>query len=81
MVDEDFFDFTDGTGQSLVDTIRDAGINVSLGTYIMGNSSFADALEQISINTQLQESKWKDLGVGIEQDNLGIIKITLIYTE
>ena len=81
MVDEDFFDFTDGAGQSLVDTIRDAGVNVSLGTYIMGNSSFADALEQIGINVQLQESKWEDLGVGIKQDNLGIIKITLIYTE
>ena len=81
MVDEDFFDFTDGSGQALVDTIRDSGVNVSLGTYIMGNSSFADALEQISENAQLQDSKWKNLGVGIKQDSLGIIKITLIYTE
>jgi len=81
MADEDFFDFTDGSGTALVDTIRAADVNVSLGTYIMGNSSFSDALEQAGENAQLKESKWKDIGVGIEQDNLGIIKITLIYTE
>ncbi|MBN2096067.1 septal ring lytic transglycosylase RlpA family protein [Candidatus Peregrinibacteria bacterium] len=81
MADEDFFDFTDGSGASLVDTIRDAGVNVSLGTYIMGNSSFSDAIAQAGENAQLKDSKWKDIGIGIEQDNLGIIKITLIYTE
>ncbi|MBU1017457.1 septal ring lytic transglycosylase RlpA family protein [Patescibacteria group bacterium] len=81
MVDEDFFDFTDGSGGALVDTIRNAGVNVALGTYIMGNSSFTDALDQASENTQLKDGKWKDIGIGIKQDNLGIIKITLIYTE
>jgi len=81
MASENFFDFTDGSGTPLVDTVRNAGINASLGTYIMGNSTIADALSQIEVNTQLQESKWKNLGVGIKQDNLGIIKITLIYTE
>lgn len=81
MVDEEFFDFTDGTGTGLVDTIRDANVNAALGTYIMGNSSFPNALDQIGLNEQLQDSKWKTLGVGIEQDSLGIIKITLIYTE
>ncbi len=81
MADEDFFDFTDGSGTALVDTIRDAGVNASLGTYIVGNSSFTDALDQVSGNTQVHESKWKYLGVGIEQDSLGIIKVTLIYTE
>jgi hypothetical protein len=47
----------------------------------MGNSSFASALDQIGTNTELTDSKWKKIGVGIKQDNLGIIKTTLIYTE
>lgn len=81
MVAEDFFDFVSSGGDSLVDAIRDAGINAALGTYIMGNSSFADALAQLTENAQLQQTNWKNLGVGIKQDNLGIIKITLIYTE
>lgn len=81
MADQDFFDFTDGSGVTLIDTIRDAGINDALGTYIMGNNSIADALDQLRSNTQLQETKWVNLGVGLVQDNVGIIKITLIYTE
>ena len=81
MADEDFFDFQDKSGQGLVDLIRGANINTTIGTYIMANSSFADALSQVSGNTQLQESHWINVGIGIKQDNLGIIKITLIYTE
>jgi rare lipoprotein A len=81
MASEDFFAFTDKSGKSLVDTIHDAGIKSALGTYIMGNSSFSDAVQQASGNTELQSGNWKSIGVGIKQDNLGIIKITLIYTE
>ncbi|MBI5421754.1 septal ring lytic transglycosylase RlpA family protein [Candidatus Peregrinibacteria bacterium] len=81
MVDENFFDFTGPSAPTLVDSIRNSGIKSALGTYIMGNSSFSDALQQASANTVLQESHWKNIGIGIKQDNLGIIKITLIYTE
>ena len=81
MADEDFFAFTDKSGTSLVDTARNAGVKSSMGTYIMGNSSFSDVLKQLSKNTQVQDSKWKSLGIGVVQDKLGIIKITLIYTE
>jgi len=81
MANEDFFDFTDKNGASLVDMIRNSGVNASLGTYIVGNSSFAAALDQVGGNAQLTDSKWKFIGIGVKQDNLGIIKITLIYTE
>ena len=81
MANEDFFDFSDSEGGTLVESIRDSGVTASLGTYIMGNNSFSDILEQLDDNLQLQDSKWRNLGVGIEQDNLGIIKVTLIYTE
>jgi rare lipoprotein A (peptidoglycan hydrolase)/uncharacterized protein YkwD len=81
MADEDFFDFTGKTTPTLVDSIRAAGFTSSLGTYIMGNSSFGDAVTQASGNTTLQQTNWKNIGIGIKQDNLGIIKITLVYTE
>ncbi len=81
MADEDFFNFTGKTPPTLVDSIRAAGIKSSLGTYIMGNSSLSDATKAVSENTALQQSNWKNIGIGIKQDNLGIIKITLIYTE
>lgn len=81
MVNEDFFGFTDGSGINLADNINDSGVTALSGIYITGNSSFSDALDQIGLNEVVQQSNWKNLGVGIEQDSLGIIKITLIYTE
>lgn len=81
MVNENFFDLTDKSNVTLIDTIHKAGVTSSLGTYILGNSSFTDALSQAGANAQLQDSKWKNLGIGVRQDNAGLIKITFIYTE
>jgi rare lipoprotein A len=81
MVNDDFFDFTAPDSSTIVGNIRNAGITASLGTYIVGNTSFQSAVDQIAENTQIAESHWINLGVGIKQDSLGIIKITLIYTE
>jgi len=81
MVTDNFFDFTATDGSSLVNSVRDANINSALGTYIVGNTSLQSAIDQITANSQLLESNWKKIGIGIKQDSLGIIKITLIYTE
>ena len=81
MASEDFFDFTSKSGASLIDSVRSAGVNASIGTYIVGNSSFGDALIQIGGNSEIRDSKWKGIGIGVKQDNLGIIKITIIYSE
>ncbi len=81
MVTKDFFDFTAPDKATLVDSIRKAGVNASLGTYIVGNTSFADGIAQITANAQIKESHWKKIGIGIKQDAFGVIKITLIYTE
>jgi rare lipoprotein A len=81
MANEDFFDFTASDSSTLVGNIRAAGIKASLGTYLIGNTSFQAALGQVAGNAQIAESNWANLGIGIKQDSLGIIKITLIYTE
>ncbi|MBN1258426.1 septal ring lytic transglycosylase RlpA family protein, partial [Candidatus Peregrinibacteria bacterium] len=81
MVSQDCFDFTAPDGGTLVENIRDSGVNASLGTYIVGNTSFTDALEQIAANAQIQQPTWKKIGIGVKQDSFGVIKITLIYTE
>ncbi len=81
MVKEDFFDFTSPDGDNLVDSARAAGVKASLGTYIAGNTSFTDALAELTKNEALKEAAWRLLGVGLAQDSFGIIKITLLYTE
>lgn len=81
MADESFFGFTAPDNTSLVDIVRDAGVSKTLGTYIVGNSSFVSGTTQITDNDQIKESHWKELGIGIVQDSLGIINFTLLYTE
>ncbi|MBU0728082.1 septal ring lytic transglycosylase RlpA family protein [Patescibacteria group bacterium] len=81
MSENGYFDFTSPSGGSLVNNIRGEGISASLGTYIVGNTSFDDAKDQIIGNTQIMESNWINLGIGIAVDEFGVIKITLIYTE
>ena len=81
MVNENFFDLTDKNKNTLIDAIHNAGIKSALGTYILGNTSWSDALKQITGNVEIQKSKWRNIGIGIRQDSAGLIKITLIYTE
>ncbi|MFH0820227.1 MAG: septal ring lytic transglycosylase RlpA family protein [Candidatus Peregrinibacteria bacterium] len=81
MVQRDFFDFTDPDGQSLFDILRAASVTHRLGTYLVGNTSFSSARDQILRNTAIVESNWQQIGIGILQDNLGIFKITLLYSE
>ena len=81
MVLDDYFDFISPSGDSLIQNIRNSRVNASLGTYIVGNTNFEDAKKQIVENSQILESNWKNLGLGIDIDEFGVIKITLIYTE
>jgi len=82
MISDDFFAFSNpNDGKSLVDNVRAAGINASLGTYIVGNSTFNGVIDQIKENTQLQEIQWEKIGIGVSQNEYGVIKVTLVYTE
>jgi len=81
MAEKDFFDFTSSDGVTLFDKIKETGINKQIGTYIAGNITFNEVLAQIAKNTALLTSEWNTIGIGIKQDSLGIIKVTLIYSE
>ena len=79
--ENEFFDFTDLSGKTLNEEIREAGILSSVGTIILGNYSWADILPMIDDQTDLFATKWKKIGVGIKQDQDGIIKVTILYSD
>jgi len=80
MVDLDFFN-VDGAGKNLIDNVREAGYNQALGTLLLADTRFEDLLEGLENSPQLLDSKWVSLGVGIAQDEDGLIKMTLVYVE
>ncbi|MFH1012802.1 MAG: septal ring lytic transglycosylase RlpA family protein [Candidatus Peregrinibacteria bacterium] len=81
MANEDFFEFNAPDGTSIFDVIQAANLTTRVGTYIVGNISFAAALGQIAENSALQNGSWQGIGIGVKQDSVGIIKVTLIYSE
>lgn len=81
MINDDFFDFEDLSGEKLSKKIREGGIDETVGTFIVGNSIWNKTLAMIKEHKELSNGRWQKLGVGIGQDNDGIIKVTLIYSE
>ncbi len=66
---------------TFTDSLRDGGINDTLGAYYRGDSSFKSAKDAILENASLQDSRWKNIGLGITQDSFGIIHFFITYTE
>jgi hypothetical protein len=68
-------------GSSLDDLVAQSGHTSAYGAIIRGDSSFDFATEKYSENVQLQDSRFKKLGLGIKQDTLGIIHSVALYSE
>lgn len=66
---------------SLDDLASENGITSEYGAIIRGDSSFDFAKENLADNTQLNDYRFKKLGIGIKQDSLGIIHSIVIYSE
>ncbi|MBI5411582.1 septal ring lytic transglycosylase RlpA family protein [Candidatus Peregrinibacteria bacterium] len=81
MVEESFFGWTSPKGVNLLNEIRKIEPVKKIGAYIVENSSFYSGLSQLLMNTQIKEDSWNLLGVGLSQDAIGLIKITLVYSE
>jgi uncharacterized protein YkwD len=81
MVQDDFFDFTSPDSQTLSESIRQAGVVKTVGTFLVGNDSWHQILSTVMENSEIFESRWKRIGIGIAQDTDGIIKVTLLFSE
>ena len=81
MASENFFDFSDLEQNALADEIRKGGITQTVGTFIIGNTSWEEVRDTIIGHEELFSGRWEKLGVGITQDNDGVIKVTLLYSE
>ncbi len=66
---------------SFTDSLRDNEVLETLGAYYRGDSSFDSAKDAVIKNAALLDSRWKKIGIGIKQDDLGIIHFFITYTE
>lgn len=81
MVNEDFFALNSPSGEAIIDQLRDSGIENTLEVYLVGNTNFDAILEKLQEKVELKSSQWQEIGMGIAQDEFGVIKVTLVYVE
>ena len=75
----DFFDFSAPDGVSLASLIRNSGVEGAVGTYILGDTGMSHMLETVKERGDIYETDWSKIGIGIAQDNMGTVKVTILY--
>jgi uncharacterized protein YkwD len=79
MAEEGFFDVEDGKGARLESLLESNGILVPTKIFLLSSSS-VDALKvQARDHTTLTDEMYTQVGLGIAQDNDGLLKVVVLY--
>lgn len=80
MAADDFFGFENSEGNKLLDRIRALQLPKEVQAFILEGNDIDSLKEEIVNQTPILEEKWRFAGIGLSITNLGILKITLLYT-
>jgi uncharacterized protein YkwD len=78
MVDEDFFDFNSPNGETLEDLITGNLPDKTVQAIIFESNNIRKIIDEILLNSQIKDSYWQEIGLGIKNDNIGTLKVTLL---
>lgn len=80
MAAEKFFGFKNTAGDSLITVVRDAGIRVSIQSHLVEGNDLAQ-VEKEFLAQPFDEARFHSVGIGFAKDNVGILKVSVIYSE
>lgn len=80
MATEDFFDFTSTGGTTLESLIQSAMPNQSVQAIIAMASSGSELVTKILESDNTINNQLSIIGIGLKNDNIGILKTTLLYS-
>jgi len=80
MASQKFFDITAPDGSSLVQNIQKAITNHPVQIYILESQHQNDLLNDIFSSTQTTSAIWNSIGIGLDPDNDGAFKLTLLLS-
>ena len=80
MVSQNFFNFSSPNGESLSSNIQSQMSGKAVQALILSSSSQDKILQQVQASPYTTSSNWNRIGIGIGVDNLGTIKVTILYT-
>lgn len=80
MATKKFFDFVAPDGSSLSANVQKAIPSRSVQMYILESTSQSQLLSQMYASTQVLSGSWKTIGIGLQTDDKGMLKLTLLLS-
>lgn len=81
MIKENFFSFTSPSGINLIDTIQNRGVTDEGRAYILKEGTIDSLFHKLLEDSDIELSNWRQIGLGLKQDNSSNLYLTVIYTE
>lgn len=81
MINQNFFSFISPSGINLIDVVQTSGITSEGRAYILKEGSLNTLKEKLLEESDILNTSWKEIGIGIRQDNWSNLFLTVIYTE
>lgn len=80
MVQQNFFDFTSPNGETLSQVVGEYAAGKPVQALIL-NSLSTNKLEQEAMSSsEVTDSKWMKIGIGVKNDSTGSLKTTVLFT-
>jgi len=81
MIDQNFFSFVSPSGINLIETVQNNGVTSEGKAFILKEGSLSSIFDKLMNDSDISLPKWRDVGIGIKQDEWSSLYVTVIYTE
>ena len=81
MIDQNFFSFVSPSGINLIETVQNNGVTSEGKAFILKEGSLNSIFNKLMDDSDITLAKWRDVGIGLRQDEWSNLYVTVIYTE
>jgi len=81
MIDQNFFSFVSPSGINLIETVQDNGVTSEGKAFILKEGTLRSIFDKLADDSDVTLTKWRDIGIGVVQDQWSSLYVTVIYTE
>jgi len=80
MAEENFFDFTSPNQETLESVVQKQITEKPVQAILLESVSIEKLKDEVKKDTEIKNNKWKNIGIGIQNDSTGSLKTTILLT-
>ncbi|MBN1494147.1 S-layer homology domain-containing protein [Candidatus Peregrinibacteria bacterium] len=80
MIMQNFFSFTSPSGINLIDIVRNSGFTQEGRAFILKEGSYESLAAKLQDESDVLNSVWRNIGLGIQKDEWSALYLTVLYT-